>query len=193
MKRWLAGSLSLVLVCCVWLQACNRGEAKLVVMPNVQVVDNHGRPFSLASLRGKLVLIDFVHVGCPSVCTSLTSKFGEIADGLGAELGSKVVLVSMTNDPEHDGPQQLLELAKSSDADLSGWFFVTGKSSDVNRVIRAFGLNNDPLPDGSPNHITRVFLLGRDGHAIREYAGMTMNSQQIVSQIREALAQESAS
>jgi len=49
------------------------------------------------------------------------------------------------------------------------------------------------LPDGSPNHITQVFLVGPDGRALREYQGMVMNSQQVVSHIREALAQGNAS
>jgi len=49
------------------------------------------------------------------------------------------------------------------------------------------------LLDGSPNHITQVFLVGLDGRAMREYQGMVMNAQQVVSYIREALAQGSAS
>ena len=157
------------------------------------MIDHHGQPLSLASLKGKVVLIDFVHIGCPTVCTNLTSKFGQVADRLGQDLGSKVILLSVTNDPEHDGPQQLLALAKSSDADFNGWIFATGKLADIDRVIRAFGLKNERLPDGSPNHITQVFLVGPDGRAMREYQGMVMNSQQVVSHIREALAQGNAS
>jgi len=175
--------------------ACyHQAEQRAATLPeDVSVIDHYGKPFSLASLKGKVVLLDFVHIGCPTVCTTLTSKFGQVADRLGQDLGSKVILLSVTNDPEHDGPQQLLTLAKSSDADLNGWIFATGKSEDVDRVIRAFGLKNDRLSDGSPNHITQVFLVGPDGRAMREYQGMVMNAQQVVSHIREALAQGSAS
>jgi cytochrome oxidase Cu insertion factor (SCO1/SenC/PrrC family) len=184
------------LVCCsLVFSACyHQAEQRAATLPeDVSVIDHYGKPFSLASLKGKVVLLDFVHIGCPTVCTTLTSKFGQVADRLGQDLGSKVILLSVTNDPEHDGPQQLLTFAKSSDADLNGWIFATGKSEDIDRVIRAFGLKNDRLPDGSPNHITQVFLVGPDGRAMREYQGMVMNSQQVVSHIREALAQGSAS
>jgi protein SCO1/2 len=156
-------------------------------LPNVSVIDDHGRPVSLGSLKGKVVLLDFIHIGCPGVCATLVSKFGEVADSLKPELGSKVVLLSVTNDPEHDRPDQLLALARSSDADLDGWLFVTGKPGDVDQVIKAFGVNNKRMPDGSPAHITQVFLLGIDGQKKREYLGMLMKPQAVVSEIREEM------
>ena len=102
------------IVCCsLTITACHH-EAALepASLPNVSVLDDHGRSVSLSSLKGKVVLLDFIHVGCPGVCTTLVSKFGEVADSLKPELGTKVVLLSMTNDPEHDRPEQLLALAR---------------------------------------------------------------------------------
>ena len=177
-----------IICCCSTVAACHREAIREPAsLPNVSVIDDHGRPVSLGSLKGKVVLLDFIHVGCPGVCATLVSKFGEVADILKPELGSKVVLLSVTNDPEHDRPDQLLALARSSDADLNGWLFVTGKPSDVARVIKAFGVNNERMPDGSPAHITQVFLLGTDGQQKREYRGMLMKPQAVVSQIREAM------
>lgn len=192
---WGPALYAALVYCSVVFSACyHQAEQGVATLPeDVSVIDNHGKPFSLASLKGKVVLIDFVHIDCPGVCTNLTSKFGQVADRLGQDLGSKVILLTVTNDPEHDGPQQLLAFAKSSDADLNGWIFATGKLENIDRVIRAFGLKNDRLPDGSPNHITQVFLVGPDGRTIHEYQGMIMNSQEVVSHIREALAQGSAS
>jgi protein SCO1 len=183
--------LSAALVSCslVFAACSHRAERGAAALPeDVSVVDHHGQPFSLASLKGKVVLLDFVHIDCPGVCTNLTNKFGQVADRLGPDLGSKVILLTVTNDPEHDGPQQLLTFAKSSDADLNGWIFATGTPENIDRVIKAFGLKNERLPDGSPNHITQVFLVGPDGRAMREYQGMIMDSQQVVSHIKEALA-----
>jgi hypothetical protein len=55
--------------------------------------------------------------------------------------------------------------------------------------MKAFGVNNERMPDGSPAHITQVFLLGIDGQKKREYHGMLMKPQSVVSQIREAMTQ----
>jgi len=170
------------------LTACHREvQPASASLPDVQVIDDHGNPVSLGSFKGKVVLLDFIHVGCPGVCTNLVNKFGQVADSLGPELGSKVILLSVTNDPNHDNAAELLKLARSSQADMKGWLFVTGKPEDVDRVIKAFGVNNDRMPDGSPNHITRVFLLGTDGRQTHEYQGMVMNSAAVVAQIRDTL------
>jgi cytochrome oxidase Cu insertion factor (SCO1/SenC/PrrC family) len=170
------------------LAACH-SEARqpAASLPDVQVVDDHGNHVSLGSLKGKVVLLDFIHVGCPGVCSNLVNKFGQVADSLGPELGSRVVLLSVTNDPTHDNAAELLKLARSSQADMKGWLFVTGKPDDVDRVIKAFGLNNDRLPDGSANHITQVFLLGPDGRQKHEYQGMVMDSAAVVAQIKDTL------
>jgi protein SCO1/2 len=180
---------------CLVLTAGCRADAnrEAGALPNVQLMDDHGSRIKLGSLSGKLVLLDFIHIGCPGVCASMTSKFGQVADGLGSDLGSKVVLLTITHDPEHDNPQQLLSLARSSEADLNGWLFVTGNPKDVDRVIQAFGLKNEPLPDGSHNHITKVFLLGRDGHKQREYQGLVMDSHAVLAEIKSALTSQGAS
>ena len=157
----------------------------MATLPNVQLIDDHGRPVELSSLKGKVVLLNFVHIGCPGVCDNLINKFGQIADAIRPELGSRVVLVTVSNDPEHDRPALLLKLARDRQADMSGWLFLTGSAADVDRITTAFGVDNRRLPDGSPNHITRVFMLGPDLRQEREYAGMAMNSQKVVAEIQD--------
>jgi cytochrome oxidase Cu insertion factor (SCO1/SenC/PrrC family) len=180
--------------CLMSFAACHREMPHSAAsLPDVQVIDDHGNPVSLGSFKGKVVLLDFIHVGCPGVCSNLVNKFGQVADSLGPDLGSKVILLSVTNDPNHDNAAELLKLARSSQADMKGWLFVTGKPEDVDRVIKAFGVNNDRLPDGSPNHITQVFLLGPDGRQKHEYQGMVMDSAAVVARIRDTLGRAGAS
>ena len=185
----------IILASYLWsLAACHREARQYAAsLPDVQVIDDHGNPVSLGSFKGKVVLLDFIHVGCPGVCSNLVNKFGQVADGLGPDLGSRVILLSVTNDPSHDNPAELLNLARNSQADMKGWLFVTGKPKDVDRVVKAFGANNDRLPDGSPNHITQVFLLGPDGRQKHEYQGMVMDSAAVVAQIRDTLKHAGAS
>jgi cytochrome oxidase Cu insertion factor (SCO1/SenC/PrrC family) len=190
-----SAGLACALLWCLLIAGCEhpRQSSRIATLPDVQVIDDHGRPLALGSLRGKVVLLEFIHIGCPGVCDNLVNKFGQLADKLGPDLGSKVVLLSVTNDPENDTPEKLLALARSREADLNGWLFVTGKAGDVDRVIKAFGLHNERLPDGSPNHITRVFLLGPDLRARQEYAGMAMDLHSVGNQIKETLKSGGAS
>jgi len=114
----------------------------------------------------------------------LISKFGEIADSIGPELGSQVVLVTVTNAPENDRPDLLLKLAQDRQADIHGWLFLTGKPEDVRRLTDALQVDNRRLPDGSPNHIARVFMLGPDLRELHEYQGMAMNSKAVAAELK---------
>src|ERR1700738_2768830 len=126
-SNWRSLFFAAIICCCSTIAACHREVTREPAsLPNISVIDDHGRPVSLSSLKGKVVLLDFLHIGCPGVCATLVSKFGEVADSLKPELGSKVVLLSVTNDPEHDRPEQLLALAPRSGGDPVGWLFVTG-------------------------------------------------------------------
>ncbi len=168
----------------IFICGCHPSAQESPSLPDVQLIDAHGNPVALGSLKGKVVLLDFVHVGCPGVCDNLTNKFGQIADALRPEMGTRLVLVTVTNDPQHDRPEQLLKLARDRQADMSGWLFLTGNPEDVGRVISAFGVDNRRLPDGSPNHITRVFVLDRDLRKQREYAGMAMDSRTVAAELK---------
>jgi cytochrome oxidase Cu insertion factor (SCO1/SenC/PrrC family) len=169
----------------IFAAGCHPATKPVATLPNVQLIDDHGRAVELSSLKGKVVLLNFVHIGCPGVCDNLINKFGQIADAIGPELGKRVVLVTVSNDPEHDRPALLLKLARDRQADMSGWLFLTGTAADVARITTAFGVDNRRLPDGSPSHITRVFMLGPDLRQEREYAGMAMNSKKVVAEIQD--------
>src|ERR1700757_2996005 len=85
-STWLRASCAAIVCCSLTITACHREvRPKAASLPDVSVIDDHGRSVSLGSLKGKVVLLDFIHVGCPGVCTTLVSKFGEVADSLKPE------------------------------------------------------------------------------------------------------------
>jgi protein SCO1 len=174
-----------IVLALLWaLPGCNRARPDTAALPDVRLVDDHGHSVDIQSLKGKVVLLDFVHIGCPGICDTLISKFGEIADSIRPQLGSQVVLVTVTNNPENDRPDLLLKLAQDRQADIDGWLFLTGKPEDVRRVTDALQVDNRRLPDGSPNHISRVFMLGPDLREQHEYQGMAMNSKAVAAELR---------
>ena len=89
-------------------------------LPDITLVDQHGRKVSLASLKGKPVLFDFIYTTCPGPCLLLTTRMKKIADRLGPELGTDACIVSITVDPEHDHPEQSRAYASAQGADVNG-------------------------------------------------------------------------
>lgn len=158
-------------------------------LPDVMLLDQNGRNLSLASLRGRPVLIDFVYTTCRGPCPMLTSKLALIAERLGPQLGSKLTLVSITLDPEHDHPAELSEYARSHGADKSGWLFLTGSPAQIEQVLAAYKLRRQREADGSVAHMVSAFLLGPDGRQVRIYNAIEVKPETVTADIESLLRQ----
>jgi protein SCO1 len=117
----------------------------------------------------------------------LTSKLALIANLLPYELGKKVTLVSITLDPEHDHPAQLLDYTRSHGANREGWLFLTGSPVQIEQVLAAYSLRRKREADGSVTHMTSVFLLGPDGHQMRIYNGLEAKPTTVTADILRTL------
>jgi protein SCO1 len=155
-------------------------------LPDVSLIDQNGRAVSLASLKGTPVLIDFIYTSCASTCPMLTAKMAAIAQRLGPALGADVRIVSITLDPEHDGPAELAKYAKSHAADGNGWIFLTGTPAKIDQVMALFKLRRTRESDGSITHSIEAFLLGPDGHQIRQYNALDVSPDAVVADIDRA-------
>ena len=156
-------------------------------LPDITLTDQNGKTVSLSSLRGKPVLFDFIYTTCPGPCLMLTSRMRLIAKRLGAAVGSKVWLVSVTVDPEHDGPAQLSDYSKQQGADENGWLFLTGQPAQIEQVMREFNLVRQREPDGTVDHVLEFFLVGPDGRQLYQYAASHADPATIVADIEQAL------
>ena len=139
-------------------------------LPDVTLTDQYGQHVPLASLKGKPLLFDFIYTSCPGQCQLLTQHMKLIADKLGPALGPKVSLVSVTVDPEHDRPSRLLDYAKAFNANVKGWYFLTGSPAQIDELMRPFQLERLRDSSGEIIHVPGYFLVGTDGHPIVNYA-----------------------
>jgi protein SCO1/2 len=157
-------------------------------LPNITLVDSHGQKISLSELKGKPVLFDFIYTTCPGPCSLLTSRMKQIADQLGPALGTEARIVSITVDPEHDRPQQLLTYAKEFRADMKGWLFLTGTPQQIDEVMARFKLYRQRETNGSVDHVLEFFLVGGNGRALLQYMGEKASPRRVASDIEQAAA-----
>jgi protein SCO1 len=162
-------------------------------LPAVTLLDQHGQQVSLADLKGKPVLFDFIYTTCPGECLMLTQRMKRIANALGPELGSQVRLVSITVDPEHDQPKQLLQYANDQAADMKGWLFLTGTPAEVDAEMARFKLIRQHESDGSVDHVLEMFLVAPDGHAVMQYMGDKISAERAVADLNAAAAGKAVS
>ena len=170
---------------------CHRGTGSDAEASNcltdTTLVDQNGDKVSLASLKGKPLIVDFIYTSCPGPCLMETAKLANVALRLGPDLGSKVMIVSISVDPEHDGPKQLLEYSRQQGADEKGWYFLTGGPGDIDRALGGFKLSREVMPDGSVGHLVDMMLIGSDGRLLHEYNGEVVKAQDIVNDVRKTL------
>ena len=116
--------------------------------PDFLLTDQDAQPFVLSSLRGKVVLLDFIFTRCPGPCPMLSTKFSHVQRRLGVRLGTEVMLLSVTIDPRRDSPEVLKTYAARYKADLSGWKFLTGSTRDILTVAAQYGVEYRGGSDG---------------------------------------------
>jgi protein SCO1 len=163
------------------------GAAAASCLTDTKLVDQNGDTISLASLKGKPLVVDFIYTSCTGECLMETAKLANVALRLGNDLGSKVTIVSISVDPEHDGPKQLLNYSRQQGADEKGWYFLTGGPADVDRALAGFKLSRQIMPDGSVGHMVDMMLIGPDGRLVREYNGEIVKAQDIVDDVKKTL------
>jgi protein SCO1/2 len=136
-------------------------------LPDFRLTDQDGRTVTAADLRGQIVAIDFIYTRCPlpDVCPRLSANFAMLA----RRFAGRVLLLSVTVDPDYDTPPVLAAYAKRWNADPRTWRFLTG---DVSGVAVALG-EVYWFDEGSIGHNSMTSIFGRDGRlaAVVEGAG----------------------
>ena len=106
---------------------------------DVALLNQDGKKVLLKSFlrpKDKVIILDFIFGTCTTICPVLSASFVNFQDKLRAE-ASKVQLVSISIDPEHDTPKVLKAYLKSYKA-KPGWDFLTGSRENIERVTNAF-------------------------------------------------------
>jgi cytochrome oxidase Cu insertion factor (SCO1/SenC/PrrC family) len=138
-------------------------------VPSFSLVERSGRPLSLADLRGKVWVADFIFTRCQGPCPLMTGRMATLADDLaGIE---DVRFVSISADPAHDMPAVLAKYAESYEVKDPRWLFATGKEDEIVKTSRGMLLAIETPDAEKPNaivHSEKMVLVDRHGR-IRGY------------------------
>jgi protoheme IX farnesyltransferase len=95
-------------------------------LPDFELVDQDGQPFTRASLAGEPWVVDFIFTSCGGVCVPMTRRMVDLqAEGLDARF------LSVSVDPSRDGPPVLKGFREKWDGDESRWSLVVGSHEAV--------------------------------------------------------------
>ena len=165
---------------------CESPLADIGPAPALKLIDAEGKPFDLASKRGKCVLVSFVFTTCNGTCPLTSKAMADCRDELTKSglWGEKVEFVSITLDPEHDTFQALKTYAEIYDADPKTWHFLTGSLKEVDRVIASWGMWTKRDSLGVLDHPSRIFLVDPKGRQREIYSLEFLKPAAVVSDVR---------
>ncbi len=131
-------------------------------VPTTTLVDQDGKPFTLARYIGQDIVIGFIYTRCrdPRECPLTTAKFGQLQT-----LYAKrdVHLLEVTLDPQFDTPAVLKAYAKKFSADPTRWTFAGGTQENVLNFDSAFGLNPFTDPNVGIIHGETMAIIDKTG------------------------------
>jgi protein SCO1/2 len=157
-----------------------KAEGKVAIgdpVPDFTLTDQNGRAVKLSDFHGQLVAVDFIYTRCPlpDVCPRLSANFARLQK----RFGGKIVLLSISLDPEYDTPVVLTDYGHRWRADSETWRFLTGSMDDVRRVAGQFGVVYW-AEEGAITHTSSTAIVDRDGRLGAVLEGSSFTSQQLI-------------
>jgi protein SCO1/2 len=168
------------------------GQPKLPVIgpaPAFALIDQAGRPVSLADLRGKVLAISFVFTTCSDSCPIVTAKMVDIKRRLGSDFGPRVHFVSISVDPLSDTPERLRAYAAKFNADVPGWSFLTGTPAQIDHVVRRFGAYARRADNGGVDHLNLTSLIDARGRLRVQYLGYRFQEGEMLADLQALLGE----
>jgi cytochrome oxidase Cu insertion factor (SCO1/SenC/PrrC family) len=103
------------------------------------LTDQHGTPFHMADMAGKVVVFSFVYTHCTDICPYISLKVKAVHGMLGAD-AARVGFVAVTTDPQRDTPEVIARYSREAGL-FDIWHFVTGPIAEVSLVWRGYLAN----------------------------------------------------
>jgi len=131
-------------------------------VPTTTLLDQDGRPFTLARYAGRDLIVGFIYTRCRDAreCPLTTAKFGQMQAMFTKR---DVALLEVTLDPQFDTPPVLERYARSYGANPARWTFATGAPNDVLNFDAAFGLNPFADPSVGLIHSETLAMIDKTG------------------------------
>jgi cytochrome oxidase Cu insertion factor (SCO1/SenC/PrrC family) len=135
------------------------------------LTDQNGRTVTLASLRGKVVLMTFLDPVCTTDCPLIGEEFKQTGVLLAAK-DKDVDLVAIVANPTY----RSVEFTRAFDREdgltsVPNWLYLTGSLSALSKVWQDYGVSVTNLPAGAMSaHNDLAIVIDRSGN-IREEVG----------------------
>ena len=114
-----------------------------------QLTDQRGQTVSLASLRGKVVLLTFLDPVCTSDCPLIAQEFRAAGQLLGASARQVELVAVVANPVYHQIAYTQAFDRQERLTQVPNWLYLTGSVPQLRQVWKDYGITAQILPAGS--------------------------------------------
>ncbi|MCG7656904.1 SCO family protein [Wielerella bovis] len=155
------------------------------------LTDGKGKPFSISSLKGKVVILAFGFTHCPDVCPSELLTYSDTLKQLG-EQAKDVAVVFVSVDYERDTPDLIGKYVAQFNPEFIGLTDTKGGRdiAQIKQQFRIVSAKTEIKSDKLYNmdHTSGAYLLDKDGN-VAMYERFGAEAPQIAADIRKLLAE----
>lgn len=151
--------LAQILASPVWANTAPGGDFTLF--------STQGKAVSLASMKGKVVMLYFGFTSCPEMCPTELLQFQHVLSQLPPAKRKLVQPVFVSVDPKRDTPDVLDPYVGHFGKEILA---LTGSEQQLRKVADQYGAQFRYVPTGSDytvDHTVNTFLIDTDGKLVR--------------------------
>jgi protein SCO1 len=159
-------------------------------VPDTPFLDQDGRTRRFSDFKGSPVAMTFIYTKCPmpTFCPLMDRHFAAMQKTLKSEPKLKSAhLVTVSFDPVTDTPPVLKAHAKTLDADLARWTFLTGDRDEIDQFASRFGVQVARSMDNATDitHNLRTVIIDADGKLVKTYTGNDWTTDEVLGDLRK--------
>jgi cytochrome oxidase Cu insertion factor (SCO1/SenC/PrrC family) len=152
-------------------------------------VNQGGRTFRWSQLRGRSVVLAFMHTRCrdASQCAATSAKFAAVQRDL--PRGSRLLEVSL--DPAYDRPAVLRRYGEMFGQDPRYWTLATGDPKSVLEFVRRFITVSPGREPADREHSEALAIFNRQQHLVSLTGGTDWQPDEALAEVRQTLGEAS--
>ena len=155
---------------------------------SIPMLDQDGKAFDFASLRGKPRLITMFYTSCPYMCPLIIDTVRVTERELDESQRTKLAVMMVSFDAKRDDPSALKAQADKRKIDTSRWTLARTDAPNVRTLAAILGIQYRQLDDGEFNHSSVLILLDADGRIAARTETMGKTDPEFIAAIKRMLA-----
>jgi protein SCO1/2 len=147
--------------------------------------DIYGRPFDIASLRGKPLFVSLIYTSCHHVCPMITQNLARTVAIAREALGEDAFSVLTVGfDWAIDSPDRMRMYAAERGIDDRNWHFLSGDAASIDALSRNVGFQFFGSVKGF-DHLSQVTVVDANGTIYRQVYGQDFEPPMLVEPLKE--------